>query len=81
MTAYPFSSGTSYGFSALSDGSNLPRLQDGSTWRPLGVKITDMAELARYTSDTTTARFNILTRGYHFCSRPERESLAPKKAA
>jgi hypothetical protein len=73
IKAYLFSTGACYGFSVLSNGSNLPRLHDGTPWEPLQVKLTDFAELASYTSDVTTARFNLLTRGYHFCKAPSAE--------
>jgi hypothetical protein len=45
----------------------LPRLNNDEEWRPLRIKITDFQQLSDYTEDITTARFNLLSRGYHFC--------------
>jgi len=45
----------------------LPRLSNVEEWRPLRVKITSLEELGDYTDDVTTARFNLLSRGYHLC--------------
>jgi hypothetical protein len=70
ITAYVFASKSACGLSVLSNGSNLPRLLDGSDWRPLGAKITDSEQLAQYTADPTLALFNIRTRGYHLCRVP-----------
>ena len=67
VKAFVFSNGSSYGFSVLSNGSNLPRLLDERPWTSLQAKLTDFAELAAYTPDISTARFNLLSRGYHFC--------------
>jgi hypothetical protein len=67
FSAFIFSARTHYGISVLSNGSNLPRLNNDEEWRPLRIKITDFQQLSDYTEDITTARFNLLSRGYHFC--------------
>jgi hypothetical protein len=67
FSAYIFAARTHYGLSVLSNGSNLPRLSNDEEWRPLRVKITSLEELGDYTDDVTTARFNLLSRGYHLC--------------
>jgi hypothetical protein len=78
---YVFSSGPSYGFSVLSNGSNLPRLLDGTSWKPLRIKLSQFTELTAYIPDVTTARFNLLSRGYHLCTAPRQEITAPTVAA
>jgi hypothetical protein len=67
LSAFLFSTPTHYGLSVLSNGSNLPRLNADEEWRPLRLKITSLRELGDYTDDVTIARFNLLSRGYHFC--------------
>jgi hypothetical protein len=45
----------------------LPRLNSDEERRPMQIKITTFRELNDYTEDVTAARFNLLSRGYHFC--------------
>jgi hypothetical protein len=81
ITAYVFASKSARGLSVLSNGSNLPRLLDGSEWRPVGAKITDSDQLAQFTADPTLALSNIRTRGYHFCRIPEPADEGEAKVA
>ena len=68
FSAYIFAAREHYGLSVLSNGSNLPRLSNDDEWRPLRIKVTSLQERGDYTDDITTARFNLLSRGYHFCA-------------
>jgi hypothetical protein len=66
FSAFIFAARTHYGLSIQSSGSNLPRLNNDDEWRPLGIKITTIEELVDFTEDIATARFNLLSRAYHF---------------
>ena len=67
FSAYIFAARAHYGLSVRNDGSNLPRLSDDDEWHPLHIKITSLRELGGYADDIATARFNLHSRGYHFC--------------
>jgi hypothetical protein len=67
FSAFIFSARTHYGFSVHRNGSNLPRLNNDDEWRPLGIELTTIEELVDFTDDIIAARFNLLSRGYHFC--------------
>jgi hypothetical protein len=67
FSAFVFCTQSHYGVSVLSNGSNLPRLTDNEEWRPMQIKITTLRDLNDYTDDLTSARFDLLSRGYHFC--------------
>jgi len=81
IKAYIFTAGPFIGFSVLSNGSNLPRVAGGPAWQPLHAAITEFAELAAYTADTAVARFNLRSRGYHFCRVPAEPAIAGSTGA